>query len=189
MDEVYRCSWVKTDIDQIYHDTEWGIPSHDDYYLFEMLILEGFQAGLSWTTILKKRENFRKAFDYFDYEKIAKYSDKDLYKLLEHEGIIRNKLKIFSTRTNAQQFLKVQAEFGSFDTYIWSFTKNKQIINYPTSSEEVGVTSVLSDTVSKDMKKRGFKFIGSTIIQSYLQAIGVIDDHLISCKFKIKDTL
>ena len=179
-----RCGWAKGEKDILYHDTEWGVPSHDDGYIFEMLILEGFQAGLSWNTILQKRENFRKAFDNFDYKKIAEYDEMKLNELLKNEGIIRNRLKINSTVTNARAFMKIQEEFGSFAKYIWKFTDNKRIINKWKELSEVPATSELSDKISKDLKKRGFKFVGSTIIYSFLQAIGIIDDHLISCPYK-----
>ena len=180
-----RCPWAKGEKDIHYHDTEWGVPSHDDNYIFEMLILEGFQAGLSWNTILQKRENFRNAFDNFDYKIISEYNSKKIESLLEDSGIIRNKLKINSTATNAKAFMKIQEEFGSFSTYIWGFTNNNRIINKWKYISEVPATSDLSDKVSKDLKKRGFKFVGSTIIYSFLQALGIIDDHLISCPFKI----
>ena len=179
-----RCGWAKGEKDILYHDTEWGVPSHDDGYIFEMLILEGFQAGLSWNTILQKRENFRKAFDNFDYSKIAEYNETKLKELLKNEGIIRNRLKINSTVTNARAFMKTQEEFGSFAKYIWNFTDEKRIINKWKELSEVPATSELSDKISKDLKKRGFKFVGSTIIYSFLQAIGIIDDHLISCPYK-----
>ena len=179
-----RCGWAKGEKDILYHDTEWGVPSHDDRYIFEMLILEGFQAGLSWNTILQKRENFRKAFDNFDYRKMAEYDEMKLNELLKNEGIIRNRLKINSTVTNARAFMKVQEEFGSFAKYIWNFTDNKRIINKWKELSEVPATSELSDKISKDLKKRGFKFVGSTIIYSFLQAIGIIDDHLMSCPYK-----
>ena len=184
MNNDNRCGWAKGEKDILYHDTEWGVPSHDDGYIFEMLILEGFQAGLSWNNILQKRENFREAFHNFDYKKIAEYDATKLSELLKNEGIIRNKLKINSTVTNAKAFMKVQEEFGSFAEYIWSFTDNKRIINKWKELSEVPATSELSDKISKDLKKRGFKFIGSTIIYSFLQAIGIIDDHLISCPYK-----
>ena len=184
MNNNNRCGWAKGEKDILYHDTEWGVPSHDDRYIFEMLILEGFQAGLSWNTILQKRGNFREAFDNFDYKKIAEYDTTKLSELLKNEGIIRNRLKINSTVTNAIAFMKVQKEFGSFAEYIWNFTDNKRIINKWKELSEVPATSELSDKISKDLKKRGFKFIGSTIIYSFLQAIGIIDDHLISCPYK-----
>jgi DNA-3-methyladenine glycosylase 1 len=184
MNNSNRCGWAKGEKDILYHDTEWGVPSHDDEYIFEMLILEGFQAGLSWNTILQKRENFREAFDNFDYKKIAEYDATKLSELLKNEGIIRNRLKINSTVTNAIAFMKVQKEFGSFAEYIWNFTDNKRIINKWKELSEVPATSELSDKISKDLKKRGFKFIGSTIVYSFLQAIGIIDDHLMSCPYK-----
>ena len=187
MDNHNRCGWAKGEKDILYHDTEWGVPSYDDGYIFEMLILEGFQAGLSWNTILQKRENFRKAFDNFDYKKIAKYDEKKLNELMQNEGIIRNKLKINSTVTNAVSFMKIQKEFGSFSDYIWGFTDKKRIINKWKDLLEVPATTELSDKISKDLKKRGFKFIGSTIIYSFLQAIGIIDDHLASCPYKTKE--
>ena len=187
MDNHNRCGWAKGEKDILYHDTEWGVPSYDDEYIFEMLILEGFQAGLSWNTILQKRENFRKAFDNFDYKKIAKYDEKKLNELMQNEGIIRNKLKINSTVTNAVSFMKIQKEFGSFSDYIWGFTDKKRIINKWKDLSEVPATTELSDKISKDLKKRGFKFIGSTIIYSFLQAIGIIDDHLASCPYKTKE--
>ena len=186
MDNHNRCGWAKGEKDILYHDTEWGVPSYDDGYIFEMLILEGFQAGLSWNTILQKRENFRKAFDNFDYKKIAKYDEKKLNELMQNEGIIRNNLKINSTVTNAVSFMKIQKEFGSFSDYIWGFTDKKRIINKWKDLSEVPATTELSDKISKDLKKRGFKFIGSTIIYSFLQAIGIIDDHLASCPYKTK---
>ena len=184
MNNNNRCGWAKGEKDILYHDTEWGVPSHDDGYIFEMLILEGFQAGLSWNTILQKRENFRKAFDNFDYRKMAEYDEMKLNELLKNEGIIRNRLKTNSTVTNARAFMKVQEEFGSFAKYIWNFTDNKRIINKWKELSEVPATSELSDKISKDLKKRGFKFVGSTIIYSFLQAIGIIDDHLITCPIK-----
>ena len=186
MNNNNRCGWAKGEKDILYHDTEWGVPSHDDGYIFEMLILEGFQAGLSWNTILQKRENFRKAFDNFDYRKMAEYDEMKLNELLKNEGIIRNRLKINSTVTNARAFMKIQEEFGSFAKYIWNFTDNKRIINKWKELSEVPATSKLSDKISKDLKKRGFKFIGSTIIYSFLQAVGIIDDHLINCPCKMK---
>lgn len=183
---INRCGWVKNDIEIEYHDKEWGKPSFDDRYIFEMITLEGFQAGLSWVTILKKRDNFKKAFDNFDYNKIAKYSDDKLEKLMSDEGIIRNRLKIFTARKNAISFIKVQEEFGSFAKYIWGFVNNKQIVNNWKTLNNVPATSELSDRISKDLKKRGFNFVGSTIIYSFLQAIGIIDDHVVGCSFKTK---
>ena len=184
MGEVIRCGWANKDSEKKYHDNEWGVPSHDDSYIFEMLILEGFQAGLSWITILNKRENFREALDNFDYNKIKDYKQDKLDELLKNDGIIKNKLKVNSTVINAEAFIKVQKEFGSFSNYIWGFVDNKQIVNKWNEMAELPATSELSDKISKDMKKRGFKFVGSTIIYSFLQAIGIIDDHLVTCSFK-----
>ena len=186
MEEVVRCGWANKDSEREYHDNEWGVPSHDDSYMFEMLILEGFQAGLSWITILNKRENFRKAFDNFDYNKIKDYKQGKIDELLKNDGIVKNKLKVNSTVENAKAFIKVQEEFGSFDKYIWGFVNNKQIVNKWKDMEELPAKTELSDKISKDMKKRGFKFVGSTIIYSYLQAVGIIDDHIVTCSFKKK---
>ncbi|WP_428740676.1 DNA-3-methyladenine glycosylase I [Tenacibaculum sp.] len=177
-----RCFWVSDDPLYIeYHDTEWGVPVYEDDKLFEFLILETFQAGLSWITILKKRENFRKAFDDFDYQKIANYSEDKYEELLQNEGIIRNKLKIKATITNAQLFMKVQEEFGSFSKYIWSFVDGNPIKNKFSKREEVPATTELSDAISKDMKKRGFKFVGSTVIYAHMQATGMVNDHTTDC--------
>jgi DNA-3-methyladenine glycosylase I len=176
-----RCTWAKNDLAVAYHDTEWGVPMHDDGVLFEFLILEGAQAGLSWDTILRKRENYRKAFDGFDVNKVAKYTDKKIAKLLLDEGIIRNRLKIAAAVTNAKSFLKVQKEFGSFDSYIWSFVDGKPIVNKWKDTSEVPARTDVSDTISKDMKKRGFSFVGSTIIYAHMQAAGMVNDHLVSC--------
>ena len=176
-----RCTWAKNDLAVAYHDTEWGVPMHDDGVLFEFLILEGAQAGLSWDTILRKRENYRKAFDGFDVNKVAKYTDKKIAKLLLDEGIIRNRLKIAAAVTNAKSFLKVQKEFGSFDSYIWSFVDGKPIVNKWKDTSEVPARTDVSDTISKDMKKRGFSFVGSTIIYAHMQATGMVNDHLVSC--------
>lgn len=177
-----RCFWVSDDPLYIeYHDNEWGVPVYDDDKLFEFLILETFQAGLSWITVLKKRENFRKAFDNFDYKKIAKYSEDKYEELLQDAGIIRNKLKIRATITNAQAFMKVQEEFGTFSKYIWAFTNGKPIVNKFEKREEVPATTELSDAISKDLKKRGFKFVGSTVIYAHMQATGMVNDHTIDC--------
>ncbi|NQY79064.1 MAG: DNA-3-methyladenine glycosylase I [Candidatus Caenarcaniphilales bacterium] len=164
-----------------YHDTEWGVPVHDDIKLFEMLILEGAQAGLSWETVLKKREGYRRAFKGFDPKKVAKMSDEELEALREDEGIIRNRLKIYSTRKNALVFLNIQKEFGSFDKYLWAYVSGKQIYNYWEKFEDVPVTTEISDAISKDLKKRGMSFVGSTIIYAYMQAVGLVDDHLTTC--------
>jgi len=177
-----RCSWCGTDpLYMDYHDTEWGVPVYNDDKLFEFLILETFQAGLSWITILRKRENFRKAFDKFDYKKIARYSENKYNNLLQNADIIRNKLKIRATISNAQAFLEVQKEFGSFSNYIWGFTNGKPIKNNHKSLTEVPATTELSDTISKDLKKRGFKFVGPTVIYAHLQATGMVNDHVQDC--------
>jgi DNA-3-methyladenine glycosylase I len=166
---------------QEYHDNEWGQPVYDDETLFEFLVLETFQAGLSWITILNKRENFRKAFNNFDYEKIAKYTESKYLSLLQDAGIIRNKLKIKSAIANAQLFMQVQEEFGSFSKFIWSYVEGKPIINKFHKREEVPATTELSDKISKDLKKRGFKFVGSTVIYAYMQAVGMVNDHTTEC--------
>lgn len=182
-----RCDWCGTDPLYIkYHDEEWGRPVFDDKTLFEFLILEGFQAGLSWITILRKRENFRKAFDNFDYTKIANYSDQKHQQLLLDEGIIRNKLKVKAATTNARAFLEVQKEFGSFSRYIWGFVDGKPIINNFTSMEEIPASTPLSDKISKDLKKRGFKFVGSTIVYAHMQATGMVNDHITNCVVRDK---
>ncbi|MDE1462251.1 DNA-3-methyladenine glycosylase I [Spartinivicinus poritis] len=177
-----RCDWVKsTPLETDYHDKEWGVPVHDDRLLFEFLILEGAQAGLSWSTILAKREGYRKAFDDFNAKKIANYSDKKIAKLLENPGIVRNKLKVNAAVVNAKIFLQTQAEFGSFDTYIWSFVNGKSIQNKWTSIQDVPASTKESDLMSKDLKKRGFKFVGSTICYAFMQAVGMVNDHTTDC--------
>jgi DNA-3-methyladenine glycosylase I len=186
--EHKSCGWAKKPLDIVYHDTEWGVPVHDDKKLFEFLVLDAFQAGLSWSTILNKRENFRKAFDNFDYTKIANYKQDKIDKLLKDEGIIRNKLKIKGTVKNASAFIKVQEEFGTFDKYIWSFTGGKTIINSWTEMKEIPATSKESDAMSKDLKKRGFTFVGSTICYAFMQAAGMVNDHLVTC-FRYKEVL
>lgn len=175
-----RCNWVNLNNDLYikYHDQEWGISSHDDKYLFEMLILESFQAGLSWECILNKREAFRKAFDNFDYKKIVNYKESKIQELLNNKDIVRNKLKINAAINNAKVFMEIQKEYQSFDKYIWSFTNNQIIKN---KTNNINTTSELSDIISNDLQKRGMKFVGSTIIYSYLQAIGIIDDHELDC--------
>ncbi len=175
-----RCFWVdeKSEIYTKYHDEEWGIPKHDDHELFELLILESFQAGLSWITILKKRENFRKAFDNFDIQKVANYNNEKIAELLSNTGIIRSKNKILSAINNAKIFMQIQKNFGSFANYIWSFTDNKVLKN---TTGKIITSSSLSDEISKDLKKRGMKYVGTVIIYSYLQAIGIIDDHDQNC--------
>lgn len=180
--EKHRCAWCEGDeLYEAYHDLEWGVPVKDDATIFEFLILETFQAGLSWITILRKRENFRKAFEHFDYKKIAKYSQAKKDALLQDAGIIRNKLKVNATVTNAQAFLKVQEEFGSFSTYIWGFVEGKPIKNQFENMDQIPANTELSDTISKDLKKRGFKFVGSTVIYAHMQATGMVNDHTISC--------
>ncbi|GAB4252232.1 MAG: DNA-3-methyladenine glycosylase I [Vicingaceae bacterium] len=177
-----RCEWCLSDPLYIkYHDEEWGVPVHDDQKLFEAIILDGFQAGLSWFTILKKRENFRSAFDNFDAEKIAQYDLKKVADLMKDAGIIRNKLKINAAVSNAKAFIKVKEEFGSFDKYIWQFTNYKTIVNHPKSLKEIPATSKESDAMSKDMKQRGFKFCGSTICYAFMQAVGMVNDHMVDC--------
>jgi DNA-3-methyladenine glycosylase I len=182
---VIRCDWCGADpLYQHYHDTEWGVPVYEDQKLFEFLILETFQAGLSWITILRKRENFRKAFDNFDYKKIALYTPDKLEELLQNEGIIRNRLKVQAAVSNVQAFIKIQEEFGSFSNYIWKFTDGKPIINHPKTLKDIPATTPLSDAISKDLKKRGFKFVGSTVVYAHMQATGMVNDHLESCSFR-----
>lgn len=176
-----RCDWAKNDLARSYHDAEWGVPQHDDRRLFEFLILEGAQAGLSWDTILRKRENYRAAFDDFDYRKIALYDEKKQAELLENEGIIRNRLKIKSAVNNANAFLKIREEFGSFDKYIWQFVGGTPVVNARENSSGIPAKTEISDRVSKDLKKRGFNFVGSTIMYAFMQACGLVNDHLVSC--------
>ncbi len=184
-----RCEWCGTDELYVkYHDEDWGVPVHDDRKHFEMLILEGAQAGLSWITVLRKRENYKKAFDNFDVKKVARYSEKRIEKLLQNTGIIRNKLKVRSAVSNAKAFIEVQNEFGSFDKYIWQFVNNKPIINKWKKLSDMPVTSIESDTLSKDLKKRGFKFVGSTIIYAHMQSIGMINYHTTDC-FRYKELM
>ncbi len=180
--KIERCPWsVSTPEYQAYHDTEWGVPQHDDRVLFEFLILEGAQAGLSWRTILEKRAGYRKVFADFDPVRLARYSDEKLEKLMGDASIVRNRLKIWSVRTNAVAFLKVQKEFGSFDAYLWGFVGGNPIDNRVASMKGVPARTDLSDRISKDLLKRGFKFVGSTIIYAYLQAMGLVNDHLVGC--------
>lgn len=177
-----RCAWCeKDDLYRAYHDEEWGKPVCDDETLFHFLILETFQAGLSWYTILKKRAHFKTAFDDFNYQKIAQYSESKIQELLQNEGIIRNQLKIRATITNAIAFMKIQEEFGSFSTYIWNFVDGKPIQNKRLSLKEVPATTELSDKISKDLKKRGFKFVGSTVVYAHMQATGMVNDHVKDC--------
>jgi DNA-3-methyladenine glycosylase I len=183
-----RCEWAKDDLMILYHDNEWGIPVHDDQKLFEMLILEGAQAGLSWSTILKRRQTYRKAFSNFDPLKVSKYTQKDVDRLLQDEGIIRNRLKIQSTINNAKQFLAIRKEFGSFDAYIWGFVNNKPIKNSYKKLRDIPTSTILSDKISKDLKKRGFSFVGSTICYAFMQAIGITNDHTVNCfRYKSKN--
>jgi len=180
--EKQRCSWCRGDaLYEKYHDTEWGVPIKEDNKLFEFLILEIFQAGLSWITVLKKRENFRAALDNFNYQKIANYDEDKIASLLQNEGIVRNKLKIRATVTNAQAFMKIQKEFNSFSAYIWSFVNHKPIKNKVKLYKEAIANTALSDTISKDLKKRGFKFVGSTVMYAHLQATGMVNDHELNC--------
>jgi len=182
MDNKTRCGWcLSSDLYKEYHDKEWGVPVYDDQKLFEFLILETFQAGLSWITILKKRENFQSAFDDFNYKKIANYPEEKIQELLLNAGIIRNQLKIRAAVSNAIAYMKVQEEFGSFSKYIWEFTDGKPIDNKRKSLKEVPATSPLSDAISKDLKKRGFKFVGSTVVYAHMQATGMVDDHVEDC--------
>ena len=181
MPNTQRCSWPKTDLDIFYHDTEWGVPVHDDRLLFEMLILEGAQAGLSWSTILKKRENYRRAFDNFDARKIARYDARKVKSLLADAGIVRNRLKIAATIQNATSFLAVQKEFGSFDAYVWQFVGGKPIQNRRRSLKDIPPRTAESDAMSKDLLKRGFKFVGSTICYAFMQAVGMVNDHMVDC--------
>jgi DNA-3-methyladenine glycosylase I len=177
-----RCGWVSDDeIYRMYHDEEWGVPVHDDRKLFEAVVLDAFQAGLSWLTVLKKRENFRKAFDNFDAKKIALYDEKKIASLMQDAGIIRNGLKIRATVTNAKEFLRVKKEFGSFDTYIWQFVGGKPKINKWKTHKHLPPRSPESDAMSADMKARGFKFVGSTICYAFMQAVGMIHDHTTTC--------
>ena len=180
--EKIRCSWCKSDkLYQHYHDTEWGVPVYDDAKLFEFLLLETFQAGLSWITILRKRENFRNAFDNFDYYKIAQYNNDKIQHLLQDAGIIRNRLKVQAAVTNAQHFIQIQSEFGSFSTYFWTFSAGKPLVNNPQNLLDISPTTTLSDTISIDLKKRGFRFVGSTTLYAFMQAVGMVDDHVAEC--------
>ena len=180
--EKNRCGWCIGDsLYESYHDNEWGVPLHDERLLFEFLILETFQAGLSWITILKKRDNFRLAFDNFDFQRIAQYKEAKKEELLQNAGIIRNKLKVNAAITNAQNFIKIQEEFGSFDTYIWNFVDGKPIVNSWKNHIDCPANTEISDRISKDLKKRGFKFVGSTVVYAFMQAIGMVNDHIDSC--------
>lgn len=181
-EKIHKCGWcVGDDLYEAYHDIEWGVPLRDDGLLFEFLVLETFQAGLSWITILRKRENFRRAFDNFQYKKIALYDENKVQELLLDAGIIRNKLKVRATITNARQFMEVQKEFGSFSKYIWSFVDNTPIVNAFAHYKDAPANTPLSDAISKDLKKRGFKFVGSTVVYATMQAIGMVNDHEVGC--------
>jgi DNA-3-methyladenine glycosylase I len=180
-DNKPRCAWISDPLMRVYHDEEWGVELHDDRKLFEFMVLDAFQAGLSWRTILNKRENFRMAFDNFEPGIIAGYDEKKYGQLLADQGIIRNKAKIGATITNAKAFLAVQKEFGSFDKYLWSFVDYKPVINSWRSLSEIPPKTVISDKMSKDLTKRGFKFVGSTICYSFMQAAGMVNDHVVGC--------
>jgi DNA-3-methyladenine glycosylase I len=179
--EPSRCAWASNELSIQYHDEEWGVPAHEDRTLFEFLVLEGAQAGLSWNTILNKRENYRKAFDGFDVAHVARYDRRKVQKLLRDPGIVRNKLKVASAVENAKAFLQAQEEFGSFDRYIWQFVGGKPRVNSPRSLKQVPARTAESDAMSKDLKKRGFKFVGSTICYAFMQAVGMVNDHVVTC--------
>ena len=184
---IIRCGWCeKDDLYRMYHDEEWGKPVYDDETIFEFLVLESFQAGLSWYTILKKRVNFSEAFDRFNFKKIAIYSEDKVEDLMENTGIIRNRLKILATINNAQKFQDVQKEFGTFSKYIWGFVDGKPIDNQPKSLKEVPATTEISDALSKDLKKRGFKFLGSTVVYAHMQATGMVNDHVVDCHCRVR---
>lgn len=176
-----RCNWAKDDLNIKYHDNEWGIPQHDDTKLFEFLVLEGAQAGLSWSTILKRREGYRKAFSDFDPIKVSKFTTKHVEKLLDNNEIIRNRLKINSVINNAKQFLKIQKEFGSFDKYVWSFVNHKPIINNFKKLSDLPASTIISEKMSKDLRTRGFNFVGPTICYAFMQAVGMVNDHTVDC--------
>ena len=177
-----RCTWAdSSELMRVYHDTEWAVPSHDDRHLFELLVLEGAQAGLSWSTVLNKRENYRRALDGFDPERIVHYDDAKLAELLDDPGIVRNRLKVRSVVTNASAFIAVQSEHGSFADYLWQWVDGKPLVNEPRSPADVPARTELSDRIAKDLKRRGFTFVGSTIVYAYLQATGVVNDHLAGC--------
>lgn len=176
-----RCAWAQTDLSIAYHDEQWGVPTHDDRVLHEFLILEGAQAGLNWETILRKRENYRAAFAQFDPAAVARFTKRDITRLLKDAGIVRNRLKVESAISNAKHFLAVQDEFGSFDAYLWRFVSGKPIVNRRAAHKDIPATTAESDAMSKDLKKRGFRFVGSTICYAYMQAMGLVNDHTIDC--------
>src|SRR6266851_3680037 len=180
-DKIIRCDWARNDLAILYHDLEWGVPQHDDRVLFEFLVLEGAQAGLSWDTILRKRDNYRTAFDDFDAQKISRYSQRKMDSLMGNEGIVRNRLKILSVVKNAKAFLQVQSEFGSFDRYVWQFVGGKPRGNARKSLSGVPSRTAESDALSKDLKQRGFTFVGSTICYAFMQAVGMVNDHAVTC--------
>lgn len=186
--QTHRCAWAKNDLAVTYHDEEWGVPLHDEHRLFEFLILEGAQAGLSWDTILKKRDHYRKVYDNFDPRKVARYSEAKQAKLLADAGIVRNRLKVASSIRNAKAFLAIQKEFGSFDTYIWGFIDGQPVQNKWKSLSELPAKTPTSDAISKDLKKRGFNFVGSTIMYAFMQATGMVNDHTTDC-FRYKPCL
>lgn len=181
-----RCSWAKNELAVLYHDREWGAPQHDDRVLFEFLVLEGAQAGLSWDTILRKRENYREAFANFDPQKVAKFDQRKLDSLMRNEGIVRNRLKILSAVQNAKAFLEIQKEFGSFDRYVWQFVGGKAHVNKLKPGDRVPASTAESDALSKELKKRGFIFVGTTICYAFMQAVGMVNDHLVTC-FRYKE--
>lgn len=181
--KIIRCEWAKSELEQKYHDKVWGIPVHDDKELFKMLLLEGMQAGLSWSLILKRMDTLCEAFDDFDPEKLIKYDQKKVETLLLNEGIIRNRLKVNSAITNAHAYFKLCEEFKTLDNYLWSFINNKPIVNSWKRGNQIPANTPVSDMISKDMKKRGFKFVGTTIIYAFMQAVGMVNDHLVSCSF------
>lgn len=178
---VVRCGWARNELSVRYHDQEWGVPEHDDRKLFEFLILEGAQAGLSWDTILRKRERYRSVFAQFDPDRVARFTDARCERLLQDPGIIRNRAKVYSAVTNARALLRVRDEFGSFDAYVWRFVDGKPLRNRRRSTAEIPASTSLSDALSKDLRKRGFSFVGTTICYSFMQAVGLIDDHLVTC--------
>ena len=181
MTEPCRCAWAKSPIEHEYHDREWGVPSRDDRVQFEFITLEAAQAGLSWVTILKKREGYRRCFADFDVERVARFTEKDVERLLLDPGIVRNRLKVAAAISNARCFLEVAAEFGSFSNYLWGFVDNTPIVNSWQEMHQIPATSPISDAASKELKKRGFKFLGSTVLYAHMQATGLVNDHLVSC--------